>query len=293
MENKENSLIQDWAKKINWDLRVKSVCKPCWELKYCPYGSLVENFPLHEINSEKSCRIFGHDCPVFYVSEPVTETKELRRITRNIPRVTQFRVLKRENQICQVCQKSVIDHDIEFDHIIPWSKGGSSDESNIRLLCSSCNKKRSNNFVDEYLVDSISDFVIEPNNEKIVDFLKEVVDFGQRFYKHEKRYPNENDFAEFLNEGVKEEPEIMGARFLDDLVEFHKAKKPSDVKSIIFEGLKLRWGFVDAKIHRLKFVSDKMGVSLDELSQAEYNLITKMGIKLKDYKIIEQKWKKK
>src|SRR5258706_6806773 len=25
------------------------VCKPCWELKYCPYGSLVEFFPLiHE-----------------------------------------------------------------------------------------------------------------------------------------------------------------------------------------------------------------------------------------------------
>jgi hypothetical protein len=23
-----------------------SVCKPCWELKYCPYGSLVEMFPL-------------------------------------------------------------------------------------------------------------------------------------------------------------------------------------------------------------------------------------------------------
>lgn len=22
-----------------------SVCKPCWELKYCPYGPLVEMFP--------------------------------------------------------------------------------------------------------------------------------------------------------------------------------------------------------------------------------------------------------
>ena len=24
-----------------------SVCKPCWELKYCPYGVLVEYFPLY------------------------------------------------------------------------------------------------------------------------------------------------------------------------------------------------------------------------------------------------------
>ena len=22
------------------------VCKPCWEIKYCPYGPLVEDFPL-------------------------------------------------------------------------------------------------------------------------------------------------------------------------------------------------------------------------------------------------------
>ena len=24
----------------------QDVCKPCWELKYCPYGILVEEFPL-------------------------------------------------------------------------------------------------------------------------------------------------------------------------------------------------------------------------------------------------------
>ena len=23
-----------------------SVCKPCWELRYCPYGYLVEYFPI-------------------------------------------------------------------------------------------------------------------------------------------------------------------------------------------------------------------------------------------------------
>ena len=29
-----------------WRQRTKDVCKPCWELKYCPYGPLVEDFPL-------------------------------------------------------------------------------------------------------------------------------------------------------------------------------------------------------------------------------------------------------
>ena len=29
-----------------WKERANRVCKPCWELKYCPYGSLVEQSPL-------------------------------------------------------------------------------------------------------------------------------------------------------------------------------------------------------------------------------------------------------
>jgi hypothetical protein len=29
-----------------WKKRAEHVCKPCWELKYCPYGPLVEQFPL-------------------------------------------------------------------------------------------------------------------------------------------------------------------------------------------------------------------------------------------------------
>ncbi len=39
------------------------------------------------------------------------------------------------------------------------SKGGSFDENNIRLLCEECNKKRSNNFEKEMLVNSFLDHV--------------------------------------------------------------------------------------------------------------------------------------
>lgn len=30
------------------------VCKPCWELKYCPYGPLVEQYPVHPDGFELS-----------------------------------------------------------------------------------------------------------------------------------------------------------------------------------------------------------------------------------------------
>lgn len=37
---KDDEFIKDWKE------RSRIVCKPCWELRYCPYGPLVEQFPL-------------------------------------------------------------------------------------------------------------------------------------------------------------------------------------------------------------------------------------------------------
>jgi len=48
------------------------VSKPCHILDYCPYGRLVEQFPLE--NGGKSCTEFGHDCPVYTVSENVVDS---------------------------------------------------------------------------------------------------------------------------------------------------------------------------------------------------------------------------
>lgn len=175
-----------------WKKRTKSVCKPCWELKYCPYGGLVENFPLlpvtkaeaiahnsflkeqlakgaydegrrkmfedqvnkfhpedypEQLSKEEismSCTIFGHMCPVFFVNEPFTETSERRRIGRYIPRKMMMRIVRRDNYTCQECGKHLKDDEIEFDHIIPISRGGSSEEHNMRLVCYDCNRKKSN-----------------------------------------------------------------------------------------------------------------------------------------------------
>src|ERR1700682_2630558 len=153
-EKQSSSVFVEWGKRIGWKQRVKAVCKPCWEIKYCPYGPLVEEFSLSP-SDERSCRIFGHHCPVFYVAEPLTETRELRNISRHIPRPVQFRVLKRDNQICALCRKPVLDEDIHFDHIIPWAKGGPTEEHNLRLLCGPCNQKRGSGFEAEYLIQSV------------------------------------------------------------------------------------------------------------------------------------------
>ena len=52
--------------------------KPCHDLEYCPYGKLIEEFPLRPENRKKKlknieCNTFGHDCPVYYMAENITE----------------------------------------------------------------------------------------------------------------------------------------------------------------------------------------------------------------------------
>ena len=196
-----------WKRTARKRYRELPLCKPCWELKYCPYGIIVETMPLlperadggstsldekkQEQSYERakktlsatdftnddeiwknvfsllyadtykwkaiegynpqdiSCRFFGHVCPVFFYGyENVTETRDLRRRGRHIPREIMLKVVRRDDYRCRLCGKTVDDRDIEFDHIIPHSKGGPTSVENIRLLCSECNRKKSDSLVE-------------------------------------------------------------------------------------------------------------------------------------------------
>lgn len=179
-----------------WKVMSSRVCKPCWELKYCPYGPFVEESPLlppireharehneylkkclrtgilgdgepldskrrgifekevAEFNpddypmetpreiADTQCNVFGHICPVVFIAEGFTETSEPRRQGRYIPFKTKMRVVRRDNYRCQACGKQLLDNEVEFDHIIPVAKGGSSEEHNIRLTCYECNRDK-------------------------------------------------------------------------------------------------------------------------------------------------------
>ncbi len=197
----------------DWKQRTRRVCKPCWDLKYCPYGPLVEEFPLppgarqsatehneylsaclrsgklldgRKLDSRRrrmfqqmvedfdesdypetmpsvvedaSCRVFGHMCPVFFVAEPLTETRDQRKHSRSIPRDVMLKVVRRDGQICQECHQPVPNNQVEFDHIIPYSKGGTSTADNVRLLCRDCNRKKSDSLERILSPDPIMHFI--------------------------------------------------------------------------------------------------------------------------------------
>ncbi|WP_354003896.1 HNH endonuclease [Arthrobacter sp. zg-Y877] len=48
--------------------------------------------------------------------------------------------MTRDGGRCQGCGSTV---DIQYDHIIPVSKGGSSNVENLQILCGKCNRFKS------------------------------------------------------------------------------------------------------------------------------------------------------
>jgi predicted transcriptional regulator len=62
-----------------------------------------------------------------------------KKINKQRPRLISSirkRILKRDNFKCQNCSSS---YNLHIDHIIPRSKGGTDEDSNLQVLCSKCN----------------------------------------------------------------------------------------------------------------------------------------------------------
>lgn len=58
-----------------------------------------------------------------------------------IPQNVQDRIWNRDGGTCVKCGSN---KNLEFDHIIPFSKGGSNTYRNLQLLCQTCNRSKSN-----------------------------------------------------------------------------------------------------------------------------------------------------
>jgi len=80
-------------------------------------------------NLKKEIRLF----------ENLVNHKEYSR--EPIPEDVRFFVWRRDQGRCVKCGSK---KNLEFDHIIPISEGGSNSERNIQLLCQECNRKKSN-----------------------------------------------------------------------------------------------------------------------------------------------------
>ncbi len=71
---------------------------------------------------------------------PVEEDSDEEKPNRHIPKEVKVSVWRRDKGQCVQCGSK---EKLEYDHIIPVSKGGSNTERNIQLLCEKCNRQKS------------------------------------------------------------------------------------------------------------------------------------------------------
>lgn len=79
--------------------------------------------------------------------EVLQPNKPVHQSSRDINLRTRYLVLRRDNYSCCLCGASPAkDPSVELhvDHIIPWSKGGSTELDNLQTLCRDCNLGKGN-----------------------------------------------------------------------------------------------------------------------------------------------------
>jgi len=62
---------------------------------------------------------------------------------RSLPKGIRHEVHMRDNFKCTECGKGNSEESLEVDHIIPISKGGTDELFNLRTLCKTCNREKS------------------------------------------------------------------------------------------------------------------------------------------------------
>jgi vacuolar-type H+-ATPase subunit I/STV1 len=70
-----------------------------------------------------------------------TEPEELKYLRTRIPESVRIAVWRRDQGKCAKCGGR---ENLEYDHIVPVSKGGGNTERNFELLCQNCNRSKGN-----------------------------------------------------------------------------------------------------------------------------------------------------
>ena len=98
---------------------------------------------------------------------------DYRLIDNPVPDSLRYKVLKKSNFRCDLCGATKYDRPLDVDHIIPRSRKGKTEESNLQVLCSKCNRSKRNkddtDFRDTEFVDKDNNCPFCKKIEKVAE----------------------------------------------------------------------------------------------------------------------------
>ena len=115
------------------------------------------NSAFEDTNSDKQNRIEDNHSDF--------NQKARRKTRRDISERMRFSVLLRDGFRCQSCGRSPLKSpgvELQVDHIIPWSKGGETVQSNLQTKCKKCNLGKGNALKNSCLTKRSIVFVNSP-----------------------------------------------------------------------------------------------------------------------------------
>lgn len=77
--------------------------------------------------------------------ETIDSIEKVTLFRRPIPPSLRVKIFQRDKSRCRLCGTTATRARLEIDHIIPVAKGGTNDESNLQVLCVTCNQGKSDN----------------------------------------------------------------------------------------------------------------------------------------------------
>ena len=144
--------VISWAKRLFPNMPKKLTECQEWGLLYNQYRS--KNYNTNEMRSRIDELLMDEDVTkqagiIPYILSDRTANDEKYLSIRAFPEQMKRRAYEKQGHRCAICMANGVNTEYDFadlqgDHILPWSKGGKTVESNLQMLCRNCNNAKSN-----------------------------------------------------------------------------------------------------------------------------------------------------
>ena len=142
---KTNSLLKFYYKEeVGIILKVKSMNFLTVRGQIIKKNLLFKKFVVVKGKERKPMKIFIEDIEWSSIIPLDYEKKENKNKRTPLPPALRYKILKRDRNTCQSCGARAPEVELEVDHKIPVSKGGTDEEDNLITKCVACNRGKSN-----------------------------------------------------------------------------------------------------------------------------------------------------